>query len=148
MTKTFVPKEQDIKREWFLVDAENKSTGRLAVEIAALLRGKNKPTFAPHVDMGDFVVVVNAEKIALTGNKEETKIYQDYTGYPSGLKKVPAKMIREKNPTRILMQAVRGMLPKNRLSRRLITRLKVYTGSEHPHEAQNPQLVELVAKRS
>jgi large subunit ribosomal protein L13 len=140
--KTFVPKEADIKREWFVVDATDKPTGRLAVVIANVLRGRNKPTYTPHVDTGDFVVVINADKIKLTGNKEEKKIYQDYSGYSSGLTEKKAKDIREKNPERIITQAVKGMLPTNRLSRQLIKRLKVYAGSEHPHVAQGVKPLE------
>ena len=133
---TFVPKEADIQREWFVVDAAGKPAGRLAVVIANALRGRDKPTYTPHVDTGAFVVVINAEKIALTGNKEEGKIYQDYSGYSSGLTERKAKDIRAKHPERIITQAVRGMLPTNRLSRKMLKRLKVYAGSEHPHEAQ------------
>ncbi len=140
--KTFVANENDVQRDWFVVDAAGKSTGRLAVVIADILRGRNKPTYTPHVDTGDFVVVVNAEKIKLTGNKEEGKIYQDFSGYPSGLKQRPASTIRKIHPERIIMQAVEGMLPKNRMSRKTIKRLKVYVGSDHPHTAQNVQTLE------
>lgn len=134
--KTFVPKEAEIERDWYLVDADGKTAGRLAVVIANVLRGRDKPTYTPHVDTGAFVVVVNAEKIKLTGSKEEQKIYQDYSGYSSGLKETKAKDIREKHPERIITQAVKGMLPTNRLSRQTIKRLKVYAGPEHPHAAQ------------
>jgi len=140
--KTFVPKEADIKRDWFVVDADGKTTGRLAVVIANVLRGRNKPTYTPHVDTGAFVVVVNADKIKLTGNKEEKKIYQDYSGYSSGLTETKAKDIRVKHPERIITQAVKGMLPTNRLSRQTLTRLKVYAGPEHPHAAQQVQELE------
>lgn len=140
--KTFVANENDIEREWFVVDATDKSTGRLAVFIADLLRGRNKPTYTPHVDTGAFVVVINAEKVKLTGNKEENKIYQDFSGYPSGLQHRSAAVIRAKNPTRIITQAVEGMLPGNRLMRRTITRLKVYTGPNHPHSAQKVTTLE------
>ena len=140
--KTFMPKEADIKREWFVVDAADKPAGRLAVVIADVLRGRNKPTYTPHVDTGAFVVVVNAEKIKLTGNKEEKKIYQDYTGYSSGLRETPAKEIRAKHPERIITQAVKGMLPANRQSRQTLTRLKVYVGADHPHAAQQVQPLE------
>ena len=140
--KTFVAKKEDVTREWFVVDAAGKSTGRLAVYIADILRGRNKPTYTPHVDTGDFVIVVNAEKIKLTGNKEEGKIYQDFSGYPSGLKERSAAVIREKHPERIITQAVEGMLPKNRLSRQTMTRLKVYVGPDHPHAAQNATTLE------
>ena len=140
--KTFVPKEADVVREWFVVDAEGKPAGRLAVVIANALRGRNKPTYTPHVDTGAFVVVLNADKIKLTGNKEEKKIYQDYSGYSSGRSETKAKDIREKNPERIIMQAVKGMLPTNRQSRQILTRLKVYTGSDHPHAAQQVKELE------
>ena len=140
--KTFIPKEADIQHDWFVVDAAGKTTGRLAVVIADVLRGRNKPTYTPHVDTGSFVIVVNAEKIKLTGNKEEGKIYQDYTGYSSGRRETKAKDIRAKHPERIITQAVKGMLPVNRLSRQIMTRLKVYPGPEHPHAAQQVQELE------
>ncbi|NKB23054.1 MAG: 50S ribosomal protein L13 [Kiritimatiellae bacterium] len=142
--KTTLIKETGITRKWFLVDAQEKPTGQLAVEISTILRGKNKPTYAPHQDQGDFVVVVNAKKVKFSGAKEEKKIYQHYTGYPGGLKQYPAATVREKHPERILEQAVKGMLPKNKLSRTLIKRLKVYAGEEHPHAAQNPETLELL----
>ena len=141
--KTFMPKEADIKREWFVVDAADKPAGRLAVIIADVLRGRNKPTYTPHVDTGAFVVVVNAEKIKLTGAKEEKKIYQDFSGFNSGLKETPAKEIREKHPERILEQAVKGMLPANRQARQTLKRLKVYAGPAHPHAAQQVQTLEI-----
>lgn len=141
--KTFMPKEADIVREWFVVDATDKPTGRLAVQIADVLRGRDKPTYTPHVDTGAFVVVVNADKIKLTGNKEEQKIYQDFSGYNSGLKETKAKDIRTKHPERIITQAVKGMLPANRQSRQTLKRLKVYAGAEHPHAAQQVKELEL-----
>jgi len=141
--KTFVPKEADIVREWFVVDAAGKPAGRLAVVIANALRGRNKPTYTPHVDTGAFVVVLNADKIKLTGNKEEKKIYQDYSGYSSGRTETKAKDIRAKNPERIITQAVKGMLPVNRQSRQILTRLKVYAGAEHPHAAQQVKELEI-----
>ena len=137
--KTFVPKEADIERDWYVVDATGKTTGRLAVVIADVLRGRNKPTYTPHVDTGAFVIVVNADKIKFTGNKEDKKIYQDYSGYSSGRTETLAKDIRAKNPERIITQAVKGMLPTNRMTRQTLTRLKVYAGSEHPHAAQKVQ---------
>ena len=140
--KTFVPNEADIKRDWYVVDAEGKAAGRLAVAIADVLRGRTKPTYTPHVDTGDFVIVINAEKIKLTGNKDENKIYQDYSGYSSGRTETKAKDIRARNPERIITQAVKGMLPTNRLSRQIIKRLKVYAGAEHPHAAQQVQELE------
>jgi large subunit ribosomal protein L13 len=141
--KTFMPKEADIKHDWFIVDATDKPAGRLAVVIADALRGRDKPTYTPHVDTGAFVVVINCEKIKLTGNKEETKLYQDYTGYSSGRSETKAKDIRAKNPERIIMQAVKGMLPTNRQSRTILKRLKVYVGGEHPHAAQQAQDLKL-----
>lgn len=140
--KTFVANKEEVTREWFVVDAAGKSVGRLAVFIADILRGRNKPIYTPHVDTGDFVVVINAEKIKFTGNKEEGKIYQDYSGYPSGRTERNAATIRKIHPERIIMQAVEGMLPKNRLSRQTIKRLKVYVGAEHPHVAQKVQTLE------
>jgi len=141
--KTFMPKEADIVREWLVVDATDKPAGRLAVVIADALRGRDKPTYTPHVDTGAFVIVVNAEKIKLTGNKEEKKIYQDFSGYNSGLKETKAKDIREKNPERIIEQAVKGMLPSNRQTRQTLKRLKVYAGPSHPHVAQQAKPLEL-----
>lgn len=140
--KSFVPKEAEIQREWVVVDATDVPAGRLAVFIANKLRGKDKPTYTPHVDTGAFVVVTNCEKIKLSGGKDDKKIYQDYTGYASGLKERKASVIRATHPDRIITQAVRGMLPKNRLARQMMTRLKVYTGAEHPHAAQQPTVVE------
>ena len=140
MSTTF-PKESEIIREWYVVDATGKPAGRLAVDIANVLRGKNKPTFAPHVDGGDFVVVINAEKIKLSGNKEDQKIYKHYTGYSSGLKEFTAKTIRERKPERIISQAVRGMLPTSRQGRKVFKRLHVYAGAEHPHGAQQPKVM-------
>lgn len=134
--KTFMPKEAEIVREWLVVDATDKPAGRLAVVIADALRGRDKPTYTPHVDTGAFVVVINCEKIKLTGNKEEGKIYQDYSGYSSGRTETKAKDIRAKHPERIITQAVKGMLPTNRQARQTLKRLKVYVGGEHPHVAQ------------
>jgi large subunit ribosomal protein L13 len=141
--KTFVAKDPGDNRDWLLVDAQDKPLGRLAVQIANTLRGKNKPTYTPHVDTGDFVVVINAEKVKLTGRKDEQKVYQRYSGYRSGLKEIPVAVMRERHPDRIIKLAVRGMLPKNNLSRRMFRRLKVYAGVEHPHAAQNPRKVDL-----
>lgn len=141
--KTTIVHPDDVRRTWFLVDATEKPAGRLAVGIASVLRGKNKPTYTPHVDMGDFVVVVNAQKIGLTGDKDEKKIYKSVSGYPDGLKQVPAKTVRSKNPEHIITHAVKGMLPKNKLSRIHLTRLKVYPGTDHPHAAQKPQALDI-----
>lgn len=134
--KTFVAKAEEVQRKWYVVDATGKPAGRLAATIANALRGKDRPTYTPHVDTGAFVVVVNAEKIKLTGQKEDKKIYRDYSGYPGGLKKRSARTIRERNPGRIIAQAVKGMLPHNKMNRQTIKRLKVYAGPEHPHAAQ------------
>lgn len=134
--KTFMPKEADVQREWLLVDATDLPTGRLAVVIADALRGRDKPTYTPHVDTGAFVVVVNCEKVKFSGNKEQDKIYQDYSGYSSGRTEKSAATIREKNPERIITQAVKGMLPTNRQARQTLKRLKVYVGPVHPHAAQ------------
>lgn len=137
--KTTLVQEDKITRQWFLIDAAGQPAGRMAAKIAHLLRGKNKPTFAPHIDGGDFVLVINAAKVKLTGNKETQKIYKNYSGFPDGLKLKTAAEIRKNNPTRIVEQAVKGMLPKNHLSRTQIKRLKVYADAEHPHVAQQPQ---------
>ncbi len=142
--KTTLIQEKDVERSWYVVDAAGKPVGRLAVEIAKVLRGKNKPTWAPHIDSGDFVVVINAAEAKLTGRKEEQKIYEHYTGYPNGLKRFSAAQIREKNPERMIHQAVRGMLPKNHLSRRHLRRLRVFAGAEHPHQAQKPEPLEVL----
>jgi large subunit ribosomal protein L13 len=141
--KTTLPKDPGDKRGWVLVDAEDIALGRLAVGVANVLRGRDKPTFAPHVDTGQFVVVVNAEKVKLTGRKNEQKIYQRYSGYRGGLKETTAAVMREKHPDRIISLAVKGMLPKNNLSRKMQRRLKVYAGEKHPHEAQNPTKIEV-----
>jgi large subunit ribosomal protein L13 len=137
--KTTAVHPDEVSRKWYIVDAADKPTGRLAVRIAEVLRGKDLPTYTPHVDMGSFVVVVNADKIKLTGNKEELKIYKNFTGFPGGLKLRPAKAIRATNPERIITQAVKGMMPKNKLSSARMTRLKVYAGEQHPHAAQKPE---------
>jgi large subunit ribosomal protein L13 len=143
--KTFTPKADDIERRWYVVDAEGKVLGRLATEIARVVRGKHKPHFTPHLDTGDFVIVINAEKVRLTGNKLEGKIYYKHSGYTGSLKETPAGKMLEKHPERVIMHAVRGMLPKNRLGRKLLTKVKVYKGPEHPHEAQRPEPLEIEA---
>ena len=137
--KTTLPKEAEIQHRWYLIDATGKPAGRLAVDVCRLLRGRGKPDYTPHIDMGDFVVVVNTSKIGLTGSKEEKKTYAKYTRFQGGYTETTAARMREKDPGFILWHAVRGMLPKNRLSRQLIKRLKLYPGAEHPHAAQNPQ---------
>lgn len=141
--KTFVAKDPGTERAWLVVDAADKTLGRLAVKIANVLRGKTKPTFTPHVDTGDFVVVINADKVKLTGKKEEQKIYHRYSGYRSGLKEIPASVIRKRHPERLITLAVKGMLPKNKLSVKMLTRLKVYAGDQHPHVAQQPQIADM-----
>lgn len=138
MNTTYSAKPLEVARNWYVVDATGQNVGRLASRIATILRGKHKPQFTPHVDAGDFVVVVNASAIELTGRKLDTKFYHHYTGYPGGLKSVSARSLRVTDPERILREAVEGMLPKNRLARQLIKKLKVYGGAEHPHKAQAP----------
>ena len=141
--KTFVAKEQAVEKKWYLVDAENKILGRLASQIAVRLRGKHKPIFTPHADTGDFIVVVNADKIAMTGAKADKKMYTRYTGYIGGLRQISASKLLEKKPEDVIRFAVKGMLPKNSLGRRQIKKLKIYAGSEHPHQAQNPEKLEI-----
>ncbi|MDP8219500.1 MAG: 50S ribosomal protein L13 [Candidatus Theseobacter exili] len=141
--KTFVQKPADVQRKWCLINADGKILGRMAVKIANILRGKNKPSFTPHVDNGDFVIVINAEKVAVTGKKAENKVYQHYTGYPSGLREEVFSHLQARKPERIIELAVRGMMPKNRLARTMIKKLKVYRGSAHPHEAQQPETIEV-----
>jgi large subunit ribosomal protein L13 len=140
--KTYSAKPGEITREWYLVDAEGKTLGRLATQIADTLRGKRKPQFTPHVDTGDFVIVVNAEKVHVTGNKLDQKRYYRHSGYPGGLRSRTLREQLERRPTEVLRVAVKGMLPKNRLARQQITKLKIYAGPEHPHEAQNPKPLE------
>jgi len=140
---TYSAKPGEVARDWYLVDAEGKTLGRLETQIADTLRGKRKPQFTPHVDTGDFVIVVNAEKIAVTGNKLDQKRYYRHSGYPGGLKSRTLREQLERRPTEVLRTAVRGMLPKNRLARQQITKLKVYAGPEHPHESQNPKPLEV-----
>ena len=137
--KTFLPKIDVQRRAWRIVDANDLVLGRVAEKIANVLRGRDKPCYTPHLDAGDFVIVINAEKVRLTGNKETDKEYQSYSGYRGGLKRTPLADIRAKHPERLIMKAVKGMLPKNRLATKLLTKLKVYKGSEHPHSAQNPE---------
>jgi large subunit ribosomal protein L13 len=134
--KTYSPKLDEITREWHVLDAEGQPLGRLASRAAALLRGKHKPQFAPHLPVGDFVIIVNAEKVHVTGRKDDGKVYFHHTGYPGGLRQTTFRHMLEKHPTRAVEKAVRGMLPHNRLGRRLFTHLKVYAGPEHPHQAQ------------
>lgn len=141
--KTFIPKAGDIQRNWHVVDASGKVLGRLATEVAQLLRGKKKPYFTPHLDTGDFVVVINADKVVISGKKPTIKIYHHYSGYPGGLRQEKFAELQKRRPQKIIELAVKGMLPHNRLGRRLFTKLKVYGGSKHPHAAQNPQPYEI-----
>ena len=141
--KTFSPKPKDIDRQWYVVDARNQVLGRLASQIAHVLRGKHKPIFAPHADVGDHVVVINADKIRVTGRKAQQKKYVRYTGYPGGLREVVYEDMLKTYPERIIEHAIKGMLPHNRLGRQMFKKLKIYAGEEHPHQAQNPQPLEL-----
>lgn len=140
--KSYMAKSQDIERKWYVIDAEGKVLGRLGSEIAKILRGKHKPTYTPHVDTGDYVIVINADKVVLTGKKLEQKHYRYHTGYPGGLKEIPYERMMEKNPEKAIQLAVKGMLPKNSLGRQMARKLKVYSGSEHGHEAQRPEFYE------
>jgi large subunit ribosomal protein L13 len=146
MMKTYMARAQDIKPNWLVVDATDKVVGRLASDIAVILMGKHKPIYTPHVDTGDFVIVLNADKVVFTGNKWEKKKYTWYTGYP-GLKSESAEARRAKKPEMILSEAVRRMLPKNKLGTKMLAKLKLYCGSEHPHQAQNPEPIELGIKK-
>ena len=137
--KTFVAKEHEVDKKWYLVDAENRILGRLASQIAIRLRGKHKPIFTPHADTGDFIVVINADKVALTGSKRDKKVYYRHTGYMGGLKQISVGKLLEKKPTEVLRMAVKRMLPKNSLGRRQLKKLKIYAGTDHPHQAQKPE---------
>ena len=141
--KTFSAKAETVERDWFVVDANGKTLGRLATKVASILRGKHKPEFTPHVDTGDYIVVVNAEKIGVTGNKSKGKIYYSHTGYPGGIKDINFEDLIEKAPERVIQSAVKGMLPKGPLGREMFRKLKVYAGSEHPHASQQPQILEI-----
>jgi len=143
MTKTYLPPVDSIERNWYIVDAADQRLGRLATEIATILRGKNKPTFTPHLDTGDFVIVINAEKIDVTGKKRSQKLYRRHSGRPGGMKTETFAKLQARLPERIIEQAVKGMLPKNTLGRQLFTKLKVYAGSDHPHQAQMPQTLSI-----
>lgn len=142
LDKTFVAKPHEVERKWYVVDAKGKTLGRLATQLATILRGKHKPIYTPHVDTGDFVIVVNADKVNLTGKKLRDKIYYHHSLYPGGLKSIRAGELRAKNPERMIRLAVWGMLPHNRLGRKLIKKLKVYAGPEHPHAAQQPEVLD------
>jgi large subunit ribosomal protein L13 len=141
--ETYVARPRDIERKWYLVDAEGQPMGRLASRLATILRGKHKPVYTPNIDTGDFVVVVNVEKMILTGDKENKKRYYHHSGYPGGLKETRYKDLFEKRPEQVLLRAVRGMLPKNRLGRSMLKKLHVYSGGEHPHGAQKPESLDL-----
>lgn len=141
MTKTYLPPVDSIERNWYIVDASDQRLGRLATEIATVLRGKNKPTFTPHLDTGDFVIVINAERVDVTGKKRSQKLYRRHSGRPGGMKTETFAKLQARLPERIIEQAVKGMLPKNTLGRQLFTKLKVYAGSDHPHQAQMPQIL-------
>ncbi len=142
--KTFSAKEHAVVRKWFLVDAEGKTLGRLCSQVASYLRGKHKPEYTPHVDTGDYVVIINAEKIAATGNKMRDKMYYTHSQYPGGFRETNLEKLLAKHPTRVLELAVKGMLPKNPLGRQMFRKLKVYAGTDHPHVAQQPQPIDLV----
>jgi large subunit ribosomal protein L13 len=143
MNKTYLPPQDSIERNWFVVDAADQRLGRLASEIALVLRGKNKPTYTPHLDTGDFVIVINAEKVDVTGKKRAQKLYRRHSGRPGGMKLETFAKLQARLPERIIEQAVKGMLPKNTLGRQLFTKLKVYVGPEHPHHAQQPEVLEI-----
>ncbi len=141
--KTLFARKEDVKRKWYLVDADGMVMGRLASRVASILKGKTKPIYTPHVDTGDYVVIINADKIRLTGNKLQDKEYFHHSGYPGGLKKKTAKELMQKTPEKMLFSAIRGMLPKNTLGRTNLKKLKVYSGTEHPHATHNPELLKL-----
>ncbi|MFQ5630824.1 MAG: 50S ribosomal protein L13 [bacterium] len=143
--KTYIPKLDEIEKKWHVVDADGKTLGRLASTIATILRGKNKPYFTPHLDTGDYVVVVNAAKVHVSGKKAQQKQYSHYTGYPGGLRQVNFETLKRTHPERIIQSAVWGMLPHNRLGRKLLKKLHVYAGNEHPHAAQNPENLDINA---
>ena len=142
MNKTTNPKLDSINRQWYVVDAENQTLGRLATEVASVLRGKNKPSFTPHLDTGDFVVIINAEKVKVTGKKSEQKLYRRHSGRPGGMKVETFNALQERIPERIIETAIKGMLPHNALGRQLFRKLKVYKGPDHPHAAQNPEVIQ------
>jgi large subunit ribosomal protein L13 len=143
--KTVSMRSEDVNRTWWVIDAENKTLGRMSTEIARRLRGKHKPEYTPHVDTGDYIIVINAEKVRVTGNKEDGKVYWRHSGYPGGIKGTNVSDMRATHPERIIEKAVKGMLPKNPLGRAMYRKLKVYAGSEHPHTAQQPKTLELSA---
>lgn len=139
--KTTALRSQDIEQKWYLIDCSNQTLGRLSVRVANILRGKTKPEYTPNADVGDFVVLINAKNIKVTGSKNENKIYYSHSGYPGGIKKINFKDLLEKDPEKVLRNSVKGMLPKNKLNRQIIKKLKVYSDDVHPHEAQNPKVI-------
>lgn len=141
--KSYMARPQGVERKWYVIDAEDKTLGRLAAEVVGILRGKKKPQYTPHVDTGDFVVVVNADRVAVTGRKAEQKIYRRHTGYPGGLREVSYEQMKDRKPAEILRRAVYGMMPKTRLARQQFKKLKIYAGPDHPHEAQRPEPYEV-----
>ena len=143
MKNTYMQKKEEISRNWYVIDATDMTLGRLATKAATILRGKHKPTFTPHVDCGDFVIVVNASKVNLTGNKMDAKIYRNHSGYPGGLRERTAREMKENYPEEMIERAIKGMLPKGRLGRQMYRKLHVYAGAEHPHTAQQPKIVDL-----
>jgi large subunit ribosomal protein L13 len=143
MNKTYLPPQESLERKWYVVDASDQRLGRLASEVAMILRGKNKPTYTPHMDTGDFVIIVNAEKIDVTGKKRSQKLYRRHSGRPGGMKTETFSQLQSRLPERIVEQAIKGMLPKNTLGRHLFTKLKVYAGPDHPHQAQKPETLNI-----
>jgi large subunit ribosomal protein L13 len=143
MMKSYMARPLEVERKWYVVDAEGKHLGRLATEIVRVLRGKNKPQYTPHVDVGDFVVVVNADRVAVTGRKAEQRVYRRHSGYPGGMKETSYEQMLARKPTEVLRKAVYGMMPKTRLARKQFKKLKIYAGPEHPHAAQDPQMLEV-----
>jgi large subunit ribosomal protein L13 len=143
MMKSYMARPLEVERKWYVVDAEGKHLGRLATEIVRVLRGKNKPQYTPHVDVGDFVVVVNADRVAVTGRKAEQRVYRRHSGYPGGMKETSYEQMLARKPTEVLRKAVYGMMPKSRLARKQFKKLKIYAGPEHPHSAQDPQTLEV-----
>lgn len=141
--KSFIAKPHEVERKWYIIDAEGKKLGRLASEVAKILRGKNKPTYTPHVDTGDHVIIINAEKVELSGKKLDQKLYRYHTNHPGGLREIPYKRLMQEKPELAIKAAVKGMLPKNSLGRQMINKLKVYSGTEHNHEAQKPEVLEI-----
>lgn len=145
MRTTYMAKPEEVEKKWYVIDANGKVLGRLATEVATILKGKHKPQYTPHVDTGDYVIVINCEKVRLTGKKSSNKVYYHHSGYPGGLKAIEFRTLMKKQPEKVITKAVYGMLPKNKLGRKMIKKLKVYRGSEHPHEAQKPEPWEIRA---